>query len=547
MQQNRTTLVNPLKAHPVRIAIAYSLLLLTVASAEPAANPSNFDRELERDPENAGRSRYDSREAREQREVRDHLKQRATDQSNATKRTLALFPSTPPLLNSELATSNSGNPTSLPFSTSELNRPVFNSTELQAQLIPYATTSLYTPLSIALSQNSLSSSLQKRLTRYRDTSAALCADIRAALAPSTGAHPPEFLSSLALRQADSLAALEAETEALRLTLISCDERETTSDSYQFFGHSMSPEAEANFLNHFAAYQDGLSIDQRQLLHKTAHQILASQHAPLDTLSLDPTQGDPLYFLPASSRLSLPVELPDSLRIKIKTFNQNSAAILDKLQNTIRDQERTTFGIKRTKAFQALALEQAPRFAALETLAEEIRHDLAPLIPNFASSPILAPSPELSQRATRYIFDQQLFRQELSEKLRATKQAFPEVTLVFDPAASAPLITLKADATFTKKSAYTKISSDLQSFNVALSARHQALQQERASILQQVRAFAKDPPSINTGDQVVTQFASAIKRQETLLRYRDYYHTALTPGLSPAQRRLLFSEAVAQLQ
>ena len=48
------------------------------------------------------------------------------------------------------------------------------------------------------------------------------------------------------------------------------------------------------------------------------------------------------------------------------------------------------------------------------------------------------------------------------------------------------------------------------------------------------------------DDLLRDFEEARQEQETWAKYRDYRDAVLAPGLSPAQRRLLFDAAVEQL-
>jgi hypothetical protein len=48
------------------------------------------------------------------------------------------------------------------------------------------------------------------------------------------------------------------------------------------------------------------------------------------------------------------------------------------------------------------------------------------------------------------------------------------------------------------------------------------------------------------DLLLRNFATQFSQQETWQRYRDYDTAVYEPGLSPEQRRLLYADALVQL-
>jgi len=125
---------------------------------------------------------------------------------------------------------------------------------------------------------------------------------------------------------------------------------------------------------FSYYFDaGLSTDQRQLLPEIAYEQRPKSANPDKKPSGNATAY--FYFLPAAARIRVPANLPSSLMEKIRACVKEKESLKNELRTEVlRDGEIYTR--QRTNRFTALAERQAPRFAALYKLAEEIRVELA---------------------------------------------------------------------------------------------------------------------------------------------------------------------------
>jgi hypothetical protein len=92
-------------------------------------------------------------------------------------------------------------------------------------------------------------------------------------------------------------------------------------------------------------------------------------------------------------------------------------------------------------------------------------------------------------------------------------------------------------------------ADLGSFNAVQNDRYLALTRDkevlRTDVLKAVTGVLTSAGNKSI-DQLLRQFAYAFSQQERWERYREYQVATLQPGLSAAQRRLLFGAAMEKL-
>jgi hypothetical protein len=95
-----------------------------------------------------------------------------------------------------------------------------------------------------------------------------------------------------------------------------------------------------------------------------------------------------------------------------------------------------------------------------------------------------------------------------------------------------------------------LRAELASFNAEQSRRVSALIREKdfiqKSLLEVAKTKLKADATAADVDGLIKHFAQKFSDQESWQRYRDYDTAVFEPGLSPEQRRLLFAEALVQL-
>lgn len=297
------------------------------------------------------------------------------------------------------------------------------------------------------------------------------------------------------------------------------------------------------------FQEGLSNDQRLLLRELAMELADSMASPDRDISLTST-GPYLYFSPATARIRLPIGLPAEVTAKIDQYRSRKSALKRELRDELYKQDRAFFHSTRANALKALAAKQAPEFAAVEQLAEEIRVALA-AHPNPARPPAPPVPTELGRRIESYLARKNTWQKTMLDKLSDLRNQFPNDRVEFirnedrseirvvPNRRSKPEVTAKRDS----------ILADLASFNATQRTAYDQLAQEKVALqtdLQQFVSQLAGQQRVKTADQLMREFSQSLGRLEQWQRYADYETAVLQPGLSAGQRRILFGAALEKL-
>ncbi len=406
------------------------------------------------------------------------------------------------------------------------------------ELTAYVNEPFYPLLAARLAADDLPRRLQTTLTEFRAAKVALQNELRARLARLKDAEPAarqQELASLAASQAPRLAELEATTAQLRADLL--------PSGALFGGHDGWNEArrwhlapartdetatetlpmEFEVMRAAAYYQDGLSPAQRRLVRETAMELQNEIHQSGEPAPPQST-GIWIFFSPEMARIRVPADLPAAVASRIAAFVAEKSRLKEELRDALRQYDAAGADV-RTRALRQLAVQQAPRIAALDELAENIRRDLAGG-PNLAGPPTPPPLPaELAGRISTY----RSHKLELLKTLRAV--------LMEPPATARPRVEA------------ISMQEQVAAINREHAAQFAQLKAENEAIRDALTAYvrrghgAADRKSI---DDLLEEFENARQAQEVWDRYRDYQLAVLLPGLSPEQRRLLFDAAVEGL-
>ncbi len=415
----------------------------------------------------------------------------------------------------------------------------------------------YPALGTRLSRKTLSQELAARLKSYIDARLALLDELKArleALKNADAASRERELRTFAPMQAAALAALERDAERIRDELVRGGLLKSSADwnderDWHLGDKNLSavvqPRAEARVVRATAYYQPGLTVEQRGLVRELALQLEEQTRAgPRRPAITDPTW---VFFSPATARWHLPPGLSPALKDLFGRFYHDREVLKREMRETINAQDSASEGA-RTRAFADLAASQAPRILTLERLADEIRQQLATLPP--APPPRLTHLPPALVQLNTVVKDEQRYltagltermiksiitsnRLQLSGGPDEIRQSMQEHAAKIDEA---------------RKLAET----DYRQENVA---RYAALEQHRAELLRGLDEFAATQIEPDTGKhpdsaQLLRNLDAsnnafdALGRDEVI--YKDYRIAMLEPGLSAAQRRLLFNAALAGL-
>jgi len=456
------------------------------------------------------------------------------------------FPPTPPALGAPI----------LLFRRYSLGQP---ETTLP-QLLPYVGEPFYAPLSAHLHREDLTKKQLARLDAYQAGRSSALAELHAKLAATRDSDAPtraRALADFSAQQTPVLAALETEAEAIRENLVNGSFTQSGADWNDnrtwALGDDVRYESrvdEFKVIRASAFFASGLSPAQRRLLREFAMELDEPLGEPTAAIALDAAK--PLFFFaPETARIELPGDLAPEVAAKLDAYRDAKAALKAELREVIYKQDRAFFSFTRTKALRALSEQQAPRLAALETQAEELRQVLAGY-PRPSRPPMSFLPDELNNRISTYLREKQELQRTLVDKLAAIKAEFPthrvEYSRQGDGYGVEIVTSRRASRSEAAKVDATK--ARLATFNSEQSRRFTTLTQQKNKIQTDLTLAvkAKLKPTGNNVDMdlLLRNFASQFSQQETWQRYRDYDTAVLEPGLSPEQRRLLYADALVQL-
>ncbi len=461
----------------------------------------------------------------------------------------AFFPPAPPALESEIP----------------LLAPLDSGPPADPELSGFVGEIFYPFLGVRLAYGELLKAQRAQILAYRDAKVALQGELRLRILALKDADPATReaqLASLAAQQAPKIADLAAAAEKIRSDLRQIrllgvpieytdlneksDWRERAADGPQTDPAQVRSQGDA--FRGVAFYQEGLSPDQRYLLFENS--------MDLESLARGPSAETPhgyrqIYFSPETSRIRIPVDVPEALEAKIDAYTSSRKALMSEIQGTLRTSQELTIG-SRTEVMEKLAASQAPRFAELEARAEEIRHGLAEL-PNPPGPPAatLLP-PELTARIAAY----RVHKVELLRKLRsmlaeptppASQGDASQGQPSGDPVAGA--LAWMHDGSSRTEVQSTELRVTVGEFDRMQNELIGALGKEENSIREALADYARStngPADRRSINDLLKDFENARQQQEIWDKYRDYQTAVLMPGLSPGQRRLLFEAGVEQL-
>jgi hypothetical protein len=418
------------------------------------------------------------------------------------------------------------------------------------ELAAYVNEPFYSVLAARLDRNELSTSRREMLHRYEQEKSVLQHNLRTELgfilAQEPAARPPLF-AALAKKQDPQILALEARAEDIRSSLYKRDyawdaaikPRITYTED-----NAKDPDDIAHVMQGAAAFQNGLNSDQRTVLREIALEVMSGAMTARDAANAQPY----LFFSPGPSRVLFPDDLPAEVGAKIAAYQTRKSALRKELYDAIYHEDATWFGIVRTARLRSLAEKQAAEFAALENLAEEIRRELPPMEPRFTSRSVVPLPAGIIERIGALHRRQRTEEREVNFQFELTRARDSDVFALtfFEPDTHRyefmPRVRTRISASKSAQRAATRVNELLTGYDridAGLRDEQDAIRSEIAA-----RSSATNP------DYVTRAFNEGLRvalEDEARGAMQDYRRALLEPGLSPAQRRLLFDYAVEHLE
>ena len=452
--------------------------------------------------------------------------------------------------------------------------PFFTSrvTSITNQIAPYVGELFYPPLATRLSNEDLTKKQYEQLAAYRATRSSLLSALQTRLDGLRHSSPEvreRELSAFAREQAPQIDAFEQEAEAIREALIkgtffqsSVGFSEWDANRSWRLGDNLRYESrvdEFKVIRAAAYFYPYLTTPQRRLLLELALELNEPLVDPSNSAALDA----PLpffYFAPETARARLPIDLPEAVTAKISAYQTQKAALKAELRSAIYQKDRSFFYFTRKEVLLPLAEQQAPRIAALDSLAEEIRHDLA-AVPNPYRPARAEGSTDFAKRAIAITEESvQLFR-EIDQKKEELKKTFPtarvETTSRYNSYVIQTLPNRREGRSELKR--VEAFQPELSRFNSEKTAQFQSLATRKDALMAEVLQTARRAPTANgrggpaapapldpAAQLRLKKFVTEYRERELWELYSLYDTAVFEPGLSPGQRRLLFAAGLQKL-
>ncbi len=421
-------------------------------------------------------------------------------------------------------------------------------------LSAYVNEPFYPALAARLEQMEMTRRKQSNLDKYREDKRTVLAELRTELAyilQQPAAARPPLLAKLAQKQDPKILALEARAEDLRRSLTDGDYEWGALRDWKLGNTktaSETPGEVQKVMLSAAFFQNGLSLQQRGLLREIAIEISQGGKTAEDAMEAQPY----IFFFPSPARVRFPEKVPEAVAAKIARYDTRKSALRKELYDTIYREDSAWFETTRSAALRSLAERQAPEFAILEELAEEIRRDLAPMPPLPRMAPLVPLPPVLSQKLTA------IFRRHTTEQLRIKdeigkiQERYPKLRLSGYFLQGRFFYTVKnvGSSSFNSYRDTEKIRNEATEELVKLSKRYDlviaGLVEESTAIKRELAETMKTKDTSELSLATAEAARRAIE-QETDDSIDEYFVAVFEPGLSPPQRRLLFDGAMESLE
>lgn len=393
---------------------------------------------------------------------------------------------------------------------------------------------------------------QTRLADYDRARAAAYQELRIEIERTRPLDPEPrrlALADFARRQTPQLIELEAEAERLRRDFMVRDWREFR---HWKLGESStrrsdSPREIAEVMRAYAYFQKDLSISQRRLLREIFNEFALAM--PTTTGAAKPLFW---YFSPEPARIILPFVIPPALAEKFGVYQTRKSELKKELYDAIYAAERS-FGIFRNVDFRELAASQAPKFVAVEALAEEIRVDLSRL-PGRGRATETSPLPDsLTARFFDSTKERSAIKRDTYAAIRALESSLADHPIRIGYSFTPDTLTYtvsrpRSIRTSNPAEARLLVESTEQQLEVIAAAFKQRMTEQAKgyeALMAEAKALMPDASTGQIYSMVQVPMRMAL-REDHRDAFYEYYLATLEPGFSIEQRRLLFGSAVKHL-
>lgn len=385
---------------------------------------------------------------------------------------------------------------------------------------------------------SLTEKETEELRRFRRVRDELLTELREKVTELQHASPAkrqlEF-EAFAKRQTPRIAELERAAEALRAVVAKKSDWSELRQWRLNSNYESAPRAariiDLQVIRGAAYYADGLVPTQRRLLREIAIEI---EEMIDDRRHAGTNKRATLFFQPETSRIPWPRGLPVGLDVKIEMLDELKTALKQELMSTV---FKSDGDIAQGRTFRKLAEAQEERLALMERLADDVRLEMSST-PEYRRSTPPTPLPRaVLERIER-------FHEADREIGRRTGESLEDAASNGKPLPPRALELARAEW--------------VQQWTVRLQQRGRPVSDEDRAAM---RAHIAELDAIHDQLQLVLgrDFKDVegakpdlfldrlIREQKRVLAMYEYDIACLEPGLSPEQRRLLFSGAIERME
>jgi len=428
--------------------------------------------------------------------------------------------------------------------------PVKNSTGYRhapaPELASYVSEPFYPALAALYDNQRIKDRQLAALGRYREEKRALQHELHTELIrirPLAATDRATELAALSRAQDPKIADLERRAEDFRTDLLKGEYTWGSIREWHLGESERYPDSAreiAGVMRAAAFFQSGLSPEQRTLLREIAIEVPTAAETLEEAAAAQPY----VFFSPGPSRVLFPEDVPSDLAAKIATYQTRRSALRKRLYDVMFREDGAWFGLKRTVRLQSLAKEQAPEFAALEGLAEDIRRDLALVPPPPPPEPLVYLSPVLAQRVIALYQNQLGLQKGYFGKAMEVRQRYPALNIIVSFNRDRPSYNVSRrnynDPVGDTQKAVAEMAALSATYNQAVAN----LAAEGKSLTRDLAEFLRtDDPS-----QMKVALAEGVRlaaQESAAPAMADYRSAVFDPGLSAGQRRLLFDYAIEQ--
>jgi hypothetical protein len=260
-------------------------------------------------------------------------------------------------------------------------------------------------------------------------------------------------------------------------------------------------------------------------------------------------ANPLFFFsPDTARIRLPAIPSPELAELVATYEERKARLKQELREAIYEGDSAFLAVLRQRRIEALASRQAAAFSELEFLAEQIRRAYARLPAQPAPPPLPDLPPDLSQRLEAHLDARAQLQRDLVEILQEIQASVEIDQLGFRRNEQDRMeVVVVVSRGRREEGDRAKVAAMLDAFNVRHLERIEQLGEDFEGIRRSIAWIGGlDPRDSTAVDRRIRDFTNAFDQRRLWSQYRDYHDAVIEPGLSPAQRRLLFDGALEQL-